>query len=483
MRRQIVSVILGATLIVGVASVASAVPRDIVVHLDGTKVEGQIIEENAQTIILRTEKYGTLHFRKADLAQLVRGFDPDAPQTTTVQETAPSYDYRVYIPRGPVDPERPAQPIIIAELIRRGLTPPPLTPAPGSAVATPSAPPREAQSEAVRETPMPTPLSAATVVASTPEVRAVTPLPSPTVAWAPPQTPTATSTAAMPTPMATAALPVSETPVAARTVASPVSAPAIGISTQATPVAAAAPATPIPATKDALLAMLLPSPQPVPTASSAGYVGGQASAPAPPNVAPAGGSGETVGSVGLVQGTTQRRRGAETVAAAAGTPVAVGDVFETGGDGMVALRFGNGIIAVLGINTMATVLKGGNTNTPELGVAKGSVWIVGEAGAGAAVVPTVAAAGCGVTPDPSDLSKGVGLKVALVEGGRLLIASQRGRLILADSVTDSTVSVDAGKPVVYLPGSRKFEDAGPAGDVVSQEWGTVQELAKRVNAP
>jgi hypothetical protein len=54
---------------------------------------------------------------------------------------------------------------------------------------------------------------------------------------------------------------------------------------------------------------------------------------------------------------------------------------------------------------------------------------------------------------------------------------------LADSVTDSTVSVDAGKPVVYLPGSRKFEDAGPAGDVVGQEWGTVQELATRVNAP
>ncbi|MCX7626207.1 MAG: hypothetical protein N2Z21_08365 [Candidatus Sumerlaeaceae bacterium] len=469
--------IVTAIIILMVSRGVYAVPRDVLVHRDGkTRVEGTIVEETAETIVIQTRIHDKpLHFRKADLAQVIRGFDPEAQQTTA-PEQPPSYDYRVYVPQGPVDPLRPVQPIVIAELIRRGLTPPPATPAltrtPAGLAESPSPIPSATAAPAPSVSPVvtPTPTSIPRPIVASPEpvVERREPLATPSgpAQAAMPTVPTAITT---PLPPAAASLeptsvgPAPEPAVTAFPSPSPVQMPG-------TPVGATV-QTPLPVSSDSLLAKLLPTGQAVPTVSSASYVVGASPTPSTPR--PEVTVSKETAKLQLVQGTVQCKRGGASMAVAAGASLSVGDTVETGGNGTAAVRLSSAYLVIVGPDSAVTFLKGDEGTVVEVGLVKGLVWVVGDASASLPSI-TIAASGCGVTPDPAEITRGVGFRVAVSDGGKIVVSTQAGRLLVEDSVVDSSFSVERGKPVAYLPGSKKAEPLPDLSDTVEKEWATVR---------
>ncbi len=466
-------------------TVVRAVPRDIVVHRDGTKVEGSIVSETAEEIILDS-KYGKLHFRKADLAQVQRGVDPDAQQTTAPVES-PTYDYRVYIPEGPIDPERPAKPIVIAELIRRGLTPPPATPTIGGGTPGESRPAMSTSFTPTPEASEPTPLAAATVQ----PVVLVTPSPSPQAV--PVQRPEEGTRLTMPTPtVPPAATPFAVTPAptvlamplptqtpqqVVTPVATPIETPSLQMTSSA-PTQSASSAAPL-AETGSLLEALLASAKAVPTASSAVYVGGGTPSTGEAKNEAVAQPGTSVGqdviaSVTEVRGVALLKRGGTVQTLARGTSISQGDTIQTGRDSLVAIRLREGIGVVIGGESEVTFAKPTGANVAEIGVLQGLVWCSAEGAAAKSV--GVAAAGCMVSPDPSDLGQGYTLKVASVTGGRILVASLRGRALLVDSVLDVVLSIEAQKPAYYLPGSRRVEEQAQLLPGLQKELETVNVL-------
>lgn len=466
------------------AATVFAVPRDIVVHRDGkTRVEGTIVEETAETIVIQTKLHDKpLHFRKSDLVQVIRGFDPDAPQTTE-PEQPPTYDYRVYVPQGPVDPLRPPQQVVvIAELIRRGLTPPPATPtvtrtpvvmAQSSPASLPSASP--APSPQVTAMPGPTPAPPATPILVTPEPVGER---KPVEERMPTSRPTWPTAVAIPSPAVAVMSPSSTptlTPVPSFVPATPAAtafAHTPPVQASSAPVGAGVP-SPAPVSGDSLLAQLLPMAQPVPTASSASYVG---ATPAVVEASPQAAGQKEVGRVSSCQGAVSCKRGSASVAVAAGTALSVGDTLETAADANAVVRLSSAHVLILGPASAATLLRADTGSPAEVGLVKGFVWVVADASNTLPAI-TVAVAGCGVTPDPSNVTPGVGFRIGVGNSGKLLLYSQRGKLLLADSVVDGSFTVEAGKPVAYLPGSRKLEPQPEVGEAYEKEWATVTSMA------
>lgn len=464
-----------------VATVAFAVPRDILVHRDGkTRVEGTIVEETAERIVIQTKIYDKpLHFRKSELLQVIRGFDPDAPQTTE-PEQPPTYDYRVYVPQGPVDPLHPPQQVVvIAELIRRGLTPPPATPSVtratvvatgGSPAPLSSAPPASAPQ--VSATPVPTPVPPATPVVATPEPMVER---KPVEKQMPSSPPTWPSAAATPRPTLAMMSP-SPSPVPSYV---PTAAPAAVPALPRTPAVQASPVpggvgtpSPMPVSSESLLAQLLPIAQPVPTASSASYVS------ATPAVAETSSQAaeKEVGWVSSCQGPVSCKRKGASLAVTEGTTLNLGDTIETAANGNVVVRLSSSHVLILGPASTVTLLRADMGSPAEVGLARGFVWVVADPSNTLPPI-TVAVAGCGVTPDPSDVTRGVGFRIGVGDSGKLLLSSHRGKLLLADSVVDGSFTVEAGKPVAYLPGSRKLEPQPEMDEAYEKEWATVTNMA------
>ncbi|MGB9693017.1 MAG: hypothetical protein ACPL7D_12720, partial [Candidatus Sumerlaeaceae bacterium] len=399
------------------------------------------------------------------LVKVERGVDPDAQQTTAPRET-PIYDYRVYIPEGPVDPERPARPIFIAELIRRGLTPPPAESVgkPGAASeVTVSARPTESPAgprEQVVATvaPSPSPLVVPTATLAAPVVVQATPTPVPTVL----------------------ATPVVVTPLPTRMASPPLSpAPMTEATAQPTPaeVRMSAAPTPVGSVLDALLA---PAIKAVPTASSASYVGGAsssaASMPASQSLsAPASPSQQSLlGSVMDVRGTAQLKRGGTVQTLARGVGVMVGDTIQTGRDSVVVVRCADGVGVVVGGESEITLAKSAPASGAEIGVIQGFVWCAAEAGTAKPL--SLAAIGCVLSPDLADAREGYALKMGVVPSGKVVVATMRGRALLNDTVLDAVMSVDAQRAAYYLPGSRKIEDHGELLPSLQAELDTVRTL-------
>jgi hypothetical protein len=503
------------------AGAAAAVPRDIVVHRDGTKVEGKIIQETEEVIILHTEKYGDLHFRKMDLVKLERGVDPDATPPPVVA-TPSVHDYRVYIPEGPIDPERPVRPIPIAELIRRGLTPPPsqtaaataieapagtLQPGAGqasagqamSAQATPAAAAVVAPAPGPAAATMPAAGSAPVAVAAVPPPGGAGPVPPAEI------TPPAVPGAATPPPaaMAATASPAAEpmasptvAPVAAVPAGVPMASGAIAIATPATvveavaetpalrgtpfvpapvaatPVAAAPPVAP---TGTALVAALVATP--VATASSAAYVGG-AGASAAGSVPVGNPAAGTAAGLTVVSGSGTMRHGnaSETLAPAAG--VGEGAALQTGPADTLVLRARGGQFVVLGPASELTILKIYSAAGVDVALTRGWMWAAAGATASDKLV-TINAAGCQIAPEPADLPQGLALKVELAGNGRLMVGSLLGKVVIADSVSDSVVTVERRAPVFYVPGSRTPEDHPELLAALEKEWGVVQSAVAK----
>lgn len=444
----------GAVLVLACASLSWGVPRDIVIHRDGTKVEGHIVEETAEKIILHTEKYGDLHFRKIDLAKVERGVDPDA-QSTTPTQTPPSYDYRVYIPRGPIDPERPATPIVIAELIRRGLTPPPATIATQLVGAAPTAPP-----------------AAPTVVASPTALPPVVPSPQPmsTPGELAPRSPTP-SPVSPPTP---GAEPTEPREVSSRAPAgrpAPAVSPSVG-----SPIVATAPPPPIssPAvTPLEAASQLPPGILPVPTASSADYLAPSQTVPAAPapSLTPPPPQTELAppcllsvrGSVELVRGNAASRR------VTSGEALHTGDRLLTDREAVAVVRLAGPLHLLLGPASEITLVNIPGSGSTELVLSRGYLWIAcSEQPPVTKFAIEVGTAH--IEPDPNAGAGGIAAKLALLEGQRLYLGSVRGKLVVSDRRAGVVHILAPGVPTFYDLPAAKLEMKPELARTLEGEW-------------
>ncbi|RMH28622.1 MAG: hypothetical protein D6691_04600 [Candidatus Hydrogenedentota bacterium] len=134
--------------------------KDILIHRDGTRVEGTITEETATKIVIQTEKFGQLHFQKRDLVTIDRGRDREAREAAAAKVTPTPYNYAVFIPEGPVNAlSPPVQIPVIAGLILRGVTPP-ASPSPASVSADTATTPAE-ELPPTQQVPAATPMASA----------------------------------------------------------------------------------------------------------------------------------------------------------------------------------------------------------------------------------------------------------------------------------------------------------------------------------
>ncbi len=492
------------------AGLSFGVPRDILTHRDGTKIEGAIVEETAEKIVIRTEKYGELHYPKIDLVKIERGVDPEA-QLTTATPTPPSYDYRIYIPEGPIDPERPPRPIPIAALIQKGITPPPLRRAADTAPrseseqtakATP-APVAQAtplQSPPPRETPQPAPttlprMAGATPAAPTPTMVIAfqpTPMtmqtpsptfhvsPTPVVALTPagtlvgPATPAFTPSPVLATPVAT--VPVQTLPATVAPVPTVVTTPF----TAPTAVQAAAQPTSLAtgSMSPANLADLFLA-QPVATASSASYTaaGTPAAAGEPAMVTPVAGT-ETGAVLTVLSGKGSVRRASGTAVMARGANIVEGETLQTGPEDTLVVGAQGGLALALGPSSELKILKAYPGAGLDLALIRGSLWAVAASNAPDKLV-TLSAAGCQIAPDPTDLQQGLQLKVDVGADGRLTVASLVGRLILSDSVSDAYLTVPAQSVATYTPGSRKLEERPELMEPIRRECDRIKTAVEQ----
>lgn len=420
------------------AAAAYCVPRDIVVHRDGTKVEGSIIEENEEKIVIRTQKYGDLHFRKIDLVKVERGVDPEAAQSTQTVATPQTYDYRVYIPQGPLNPEKPVQPIFIAELIRRGLTPPPPT-------ASPSRP--QAENTPGHETPEPTinvreqkhafeerttPTSPAVLAKASPAPTELAAPASREPSLSPPPEPRREDFA-LSRPSTTPAMEQAATPTA----------------------------TPVPTTTEAT-----PTPPQATTAQ--------------PTVPPS--SAQGAGTIVTAKGSVLIQRYGALQPAIAGAEIAPGDAVVTseGALALVALR--NGQRLVVGPASELVVNKVFPGTGTDLLLNKGFAWCAASPNAPEKLL-TLSALGCQIAPDPSDLSKGIAIKVAVLGSDRVFVASLRGKALLSDTAENAFFIIDANTPVFHPVKSRQLEPKPELASSLEDEWKQAEASFGQTESP
>jgi hypothetical protein len=80
---------------------------DKLYHVDGSIIEGQIVDQNADKILIKT-KYGTLNYDRSDLVKIERSGSAGTQQTSGTASAGPM-NLMQYIPKGPVNPMAPPQ--------------------------------------------------------------------------------------------------------------------------------------------------------------------------------------------------------------------------------------------------------------------------------------------------------------------------------------------------------------------------------------
>jgi len=283
-----------------------------------------------------------------------------------------------------------------------------------------------------------------------------------------------------------AAVPAASAPLATVTPAAVVAAVAETPVLRVTPVVAApVAATPVPEapavapTGTALVEALLATP--VATASSAAYLG-VASASAVGTglgaVAAGNAAAGTVAGLTVVSGNGTVRRGNASQPLAPASGVGEGAALQTGPADTLVLRARGGQFVVLGPASELTILKVYSAAGVDVALTRGWMWAAAGATASDKLV-TINAAGCQIAPEPADLPQGLALKVELAGNGRLMVGSLLGKVVIADSVSDSVVTVERRAPVFYVPGSRTPEDHPELLAALEKEWGVVQSAVAK----